>query len=599
MTKLLQKTIVTFLLLLSVSIVNAQSFQIGYLSYTIISGTTNVSVQRTSCISNGIVIIPTTVKNNGITYTVTSIKVGGFAGCFRYTSVCLPNSLTSIGKDAFLDCLALQSVTIPNSVTSIGESAFKNCRALTKVNLGRQAPLTIIPEVFTNLTISDITLNVPLGSISSYETANVWKDFTIKEETPCKLVNRLYVDGDIAISGDGTSWNQAFKTVQEALDCTESVSDLNICGGKSIWVAEGTYFPTKDPFGNTSPTDPTDPDYSRDKTFYIPDGVKIYGGFVGTETTLVERSLAVIANNTSTLSGDIGIPNDNNDNSYHVVLAAASEDTAIGITIDGFTITGGNANGADSITVKGNQISRVNGGGIVMYNGVNSLYNNVLFENEADFGGGVFTNNGTNMLYRNTLSRNSANSAGGGIITFYGNNTLTNNTLSENSAKEGYGGGIYVFLSTSTLVNNILSENSAKVNGGGIYKNESTNTLNNNTLMRNDALNLGGGIFIDSGNNILFNNVLSDNSTTNYGGGIHIVNGTNTLINNTLSRNEADQDGGGIYMFDGTNTLINNIFWDNKKGTDETVAGADYNFTKGSNTFKNNLLQLPATFIQI
>ncbi|MGK0389135.1 MAG: hypothetical protein ACI94Y_001871 [Maribacter sp.] len=73
-----------------------------------------------------------------------------------------------------------------------------------------------------------------------------------------------------------------------------------------------TYLPSKAPFNNASPTD------ARDKTFFLSDDIKIYGGFVGTETAIFQRD---ITNNASILSGDIGITGDNIDNIYHVVLA--------------------------------------------------------------------------------------------------------------------------------------------------------------------------------------------------------------------------------------------------------------------------------------
>ena len=69
---------------------------------------------------SGDVVIPSSVTNNGTTYSVTSIGDRAFAYCSSLTSVTIPNSVTSIGDAAFLDCSGLTSVTIPNSVTSIG-----------------------------------------------------------------------------------------------------------------------------------------------------------------------------------------------------------------------------------------------------------------------------------------------------------------------------------------------------------------------------------------------------------------------------------------------------------------------------------------------
>ena len=84
---------------------------------------------------SGDVVIPSSVTNNGTTYSVTSIGDAAFSDCSGLTSVTIPNSVTSIGERAFGSCSSLTSVTIPNSVTSIGDYAFYLCRGLTSVTI--------------------------------------------------------------------------------------------------------------------------------------------------------------------------------------------------------------------------------------------------------------------------------------------------------------------------------------------------------------------------------------------------------------------------------------------------------------------------------
>ena len=80
-------------------------------------------------------VIPQTVTENNVEYTVTSIGSGAFYNCRGLTTGTIPNSVTSIGDWAFHGCSGLTSVTIPNSVTSIGDYAFPSCSSLTAVTI--------------------------------------------------------------------------------------------------------------------------------------------------------------------------------------------------------------------------------------------------------------------------------------------------------------------------------------------------------------------------------------------------------------------------------------------------------------------------------
>ena len=85
----------------------------------------------------GVVIIPSLVTYNDVTYSVTSIGEYAFCYCDGIISVTIPNSVTSIGNNAFSSCCSLTSITIPNSVTSIGNSAFYACRNLAYVSFSK------------------------------------------------------------------------------------------------------------------------------------------------------------------------------------------------------------------------------------------------------------------------------------------------------------------------------------------------------------------------------------------------------------------------------------------------------------------------------
>ena len=121
------------------------TYQGNTLYYNITSDNTIEVTYYSSTTDNnyvsGDVVIPSSVTNNGTTYSVTSIGDYAFYLCIGLTSVTIPNSVTSIGDDAFYGCSSLTSVTIPNSVTSIGNMAFAYCSGLTSVTLPNNATI--------------------------------------------------------------------------------------------------------------------------------------------------------------------------------------------------------------------------------------------------------------------------------------------------------------------------------------------------------------------------------------------------------------------------------------------------------------------------
>ena len=69
-------------------------------------------------------------------------------------------------------------------------------------------------------------------------------------------------------SNSGLAWNTAFATLQQALATATT--------GAQIWVAAGTYYPDEGPSQTND---------DRASTFSLKDGVAVYGGFAGTETS--------------------------------------------------------------------------------------------------------------------------------------------------------------------------------------------------------------------------------------------------------------------------------------------------------------------------
>lgn len=143
----------------------------------------------------------TSLLSVNIPNSIACIESATFFGCQSLTSVTIPNSVTNIGMQAFMACISLTSVTIPNTVTSIGEGAFAACNTLRSITLPESLTIlgnyafqkcdsliTVInlsktPQNITDGTFSVYgTLHVLPGCKAAYETADVWKNFTIVED---------------------------------------------------------------------------------------------------------------------------------------------------------------------------------------------------------------------------------------------------------------------------------------------------------------------------------------------------------------------------------------------------------------------------------
>ena len=317
--------------------------------------------------------------------------------------------------------------------------------------------------------------------------------------TVTKGITVRYVKPDGNDLNDGKSWLAAYKTLQKAID---AAGDSTV---EEIRVAAGTYYPTKTIGNGTG---------DRDMAFLLPKEVKVYGGYDAA------TGLRDCGNYESILSGDIGVPGNRADNTWHVVVMAGDAGDTL---LDGFTIAGGNANGgATAITVNGVDIQRRFGAGLYIAGSGHRVSNCVFIENAGTSGGGVyiagtadvegclFTGNSANDaggLYSAGLAQvrdctftgNTASTSGGSIYLLYNDSLVANCVFTGNSTIGGNygGGGICVNGGSPTIVNCLLADNAASNNGGGFYSYRSNPKLVNCTIINNTAASDGGGIFYE------------------------------------------------------------------------------------------------------
>lgn len=251
-------------------------------------------------------------------------------------------------------------------------------------------------------------------------------------------------------AGDGTSWNSATGDLAAALN--------KAVAGTEVWVAYGTYKPT-----NSS---------NREASFQVKDGVKLYGNFSGTETTIEQRTSA---NGATILSGEIGQPGQA-DNCYNVVFI---KNAGASTVIDGFIITAGNAN---SQATDGNK-TRCGGG--MFIDGENGsskpTISNCEFRNNLGRDGAAVYNNGRrgecSPVFVNCIfNSNEAGLDGGamyndGRLKGKSSPTLTNCKFERNMGT--YGGAICNATEDGTcnltLDNCTFSENAAYLRGGAVF----------------------------------------------------------------------------------------------------------------------------------
>lgn len=143
---------------------------------------------------------------------------------------------------------------------------------------------------------------------------------TIYYAAECTESGVLYVDKNASGLQDGSSWSNAYRSFEQALDRAAHCEDIN-----EIWIAEGIYSPYYD--------------VPRSKAFSIRPGLEIYGGFAGTENSIEERIYGIYP---TVLSGDIGLPGDHSDNLYNVLLIQAG---SLDVVLDGIIVKNGKADG--------------------------------------------------------------------------------------------------------------------------------------------------------------------------------------------------------------------------------------------------------------
>jgi hypothetical protein len=292
-----------------------------------------------------------------------------------------------------------------------------------------------------------------------------------------------YVDDDAEGNNTGTSWQHAFTSLQSALDVAQS--------GHEIRVAQGTYKP-----------DPTGLEEPRLATFQLVNGVAIRGGYAG--VLAGDPDLRNVRLYETILTGDIGVEGSYADNCYHVAVGGATDESAV---LDGFTITGGNADGA---------AYESNGAGVYVSGGSPSIMDCTFRANLASDGAGIAIWHSSSPAVENCrFVCNTASAWGGGLhIASDCHPEVSDCVFMHNCAQGGGGVGLLGSVMYPQFTNCIFERNSATLGGAvACIGGDPCPHLRNCTFFANVAADYGGAVGVRYGgspmlvNCILWGNV--------------------------------------------------------------------------------------------
>lgn len=363
----------------------------------------------------------------------------------------------------------------------------------------------------------------------------------------------IHVDASAAAGGDGASWGSAFADLQDALDAADAMG-----GTAQVWVASGIYTPGS---GSTD----------RASTFELIDGIELYGGFAGGESSIEQRD--PIANE-AVLSGDLGTPGVSSDNAYHVVTF---DDFLSHCVIDGFVVEHGAATGSGD---------DARGGGIFVKFASIDVRSCVFFANDAEESGGA--------IHAGTIAKahvedclflaNSAQTGGavhmtdGGSIegsAFDGNSgdfggalavCCASVTISDTSFRNNFGnlGGAVFSSSADLLARRCDFFGNAAIQGGGAYLAGSGEKRLLSCRLGDNVANEGGAVW-NSASLEMTNCQVVRNMSLTFGGGLFASAGNDlAMTNSTVVANECFFTGAGVYVGQGVAAIANSILWDNE-----------------------------------
>jgi predicted outer membrane repeat protein len=358
-----------------------------------------------------------------------------------------------------------------------------------------------------------------------YEFVQVREDHTIQAIFKPKTL----VDHQVSASGNGLSWDTAFKSIQEAINQTEP--------GGEIWISEGIY--------------------SVSAPIVVNKELTIRGGFNKTEIYLEDRS----PDRRTTIDGNMTV-------GCMRVTAQASIDNLI--FTNGTSARGGGLNCTAAVALE------------------NTTFSNCT----ADDGGGVYSNQRLNMINCDFINDQALTGSGGAIFIQGTENgraglNLTGCRFEDNISwydqyYEGglYGGGaIFSNYSDAMIISDSIFTNNRAFHGGAIYMvNGDTASIQACRFDKNNArepAGMGGAIY-NKACLLLVSGATFDENGGFDGGAIfthpslRTSHGISVISHSEFYDNGGSNKGAAVYIVEGNFRIVNSLFISN----DGLCAGA-------------------------
>lgn len=402
---------------------------------------------------------------------------------------------------------------------------------------------------------------------------------------------QIFVKQDATGVKDGTSWNDAYIDLQNALD--------SAVAGEQIWVASGTYIPKGT--------------IAQERHFIVLTPVEIFGGFAGTELSLKEREPE---KNKTILDGDVNgndtpgnFTSNRGDNAHHILIIEAGNQQ---VRLDGFVFKGGmtktDAYAPDSTDTIG--IHRWSGGALFI-NNTPTIISHCVFQDNYGYEASAimarnldytaapvtienskFLMNGSiNMGTCNiwpwsnsyirycTFSDNISGNRGSGLAILNSNAYVEDCTF-DNNFSSNTGGGCYIWNNSLTGIDHValnfkrceFNNNNAGNGGGALQLTCFSNGFNlsidsclfNNNFTVADYV-AGGAVKVvdysdteslEASNHVWIKNSIFSNNSSSYGGAMEFE-GTDDSLHITIDNSQfirnfttgSDASGGAIYIW--------------------------------------------------